>query len=437
MTNRRLKAGSIVQSHPTRHYRPRPRGFRRPRLLIIGCGDIGQRVARLLHGRWHIIGLARSQPTLDAIRDSGARALLLQGAISTSVKTNRYGLCPRLRFSSPAPNQRQKQLARWATHIVHAAPPPGNGMISFSPGNSGVPPRHSWLKPIMKPSDNLTRSWLRAFAHAQAGKPATGGRKGPRQPLSRRLATPRVRHHRGDVVGVIGGLAGRTRRPTFGMAPKRLVYISTTGIYGNQRGGWVDETTYPLTETDRARRRLDAEQQLRYQARGLQPAGQRTRKQGWHTRQPAGLGTPILKSLILRVPGIYAADRLPIERLKAGVPALLPEDDVITNHIHADDLARLIATHITRGPSQRIINAVDDTQLPMGDYFDLVADHTGLPRPPRKSRAQLEQELTPNRMSFMRESRRIANRRLKEELGFRLKYPTVQDFLAAFLAIER
>lgn len=307
-------------------------------------------------------------------------------------------------------------------------------MISLTPGSSGVPPITGWLEPIMMPSDNLTRSWLRAFAHAQASRPAAGGRKGPRQPLSRRLAAPRVHRHRGDVVGVIGGLSSRGRRPAPVTAPRRLVYTSTTGVYGNRGGNWVDETTYPTPDTDRARRRLDAEQQLRHHARGLQPAGQRTRRQGWHPRQPAGPGTPMLRSLILRVPGIYAGDRLPIERLRNGVPALMPEDDVITNHIHADDLARLIATHLTRGPSQRIINAVDDTHLPMGDYFDLVADHTGLPRPPRRSRAQLEQELTPGRMSFMRESRRIANRRLKEELAFRLRYPTVQAFLGSLLA---
>ena len=133
---------------------------------------------------------------------------------------------------------------------------------------------------------------------------------------------------------------------------------------------------------------------------------------------------------MLRVPGIYAADRLPVERLRQQVPALVPADDVITNHIHADDLARIARTALLRGPRQRVINAVDDSQMTLGDYLDQVADRLGLPRPPRHSRAELTRTLSEVRMSFMRESRRLDTRRLKRELRVRLQWPTVAEFLA-------
>ena len=142
------------------------------------------------------------------------------------------------------------------------------------------------------------------------------------------------------------------------------------------------------------------------------------------------LQQPPLPALVLRVPGIYAADRLPVERLRQQVPALIPADDVITNHIHADDLARIARTALLRGPRQRVINAVDDSQMTLGDYLDQVADRLALPRPPRHSRAELARTLSEVRMSFMRESRRLDTRRLKRELRVRLQWPTVAAFLA-------
>ena len=142
------------------------------------------------------------------------------------------------------------------------------------------------------------------------------------------------------------------------------------------------------------------------------------------------LQQPPLPALVLRVPGIYAADRLPVERLRQQVPALVPADDVITNHIHADDLARIARTALLRGPRQRVINAVDDSQMTLGDYLDQVADRLGLPRPPRHSRAELVRTLSEVRMSFMRESRRLDTRRLKHELRVWLQWPTVAEFLA-------
>jgi len=132
---------------------------------------------------------------------------------------------------------------------------------------------------------------------------------------------------------------------------------------------------------------------------------------------------------ILRVPGIYAADRLPLDRLRQGTPALLPEQDVFTNHIHAEDLARIIALTLRRGASQRVYHTVDDSDMKMGEYFDVVADAFQLPRPPRVSRAELASQVSPMLLSFMSESRRLTNDRMQQELGVRLKYPTVTEFL--------
>jgi nucleoside-diphosphate-sugar epimerase len=130
---------------------------------------------------------------------------------------------------------------------------------------------------------------------------------------------------------------------------------------------------------------------------------------------------------ILRAPGIYAADRLPLERLRQGTPALAPQDDVYTNHIHADDLAHLALLALLRGRSGRAYNASDDTHMKMGEYFDLVADAFGLPRAPRLPRAELEQAVSPMLLSFMSESRRLDNRRIRRELKARLRHPRVEE----------
>jgi nucleoside-diphosphate-sugar epimerase len=137
---------------------------------------------------------------------------------------------------------------------------------------------------------------------------------------------------------------------------------------------------------------------------------------------------------ILRVPGIYAGDRLPLKRLQLGTPALIAQDDVYTNHIHADDLARVIARALFRGAPGRVYHAVDDSDMKMADYFDSVADAFQLPRPPRLPRAELAGAVTPALLSFMSESRRLLNQRLKRELGVRLRYARVVDCLQQVLA---
>jgi len=185
------------------------------------------------------------------------------------------------------------------------------------------------------------------------------------------------------------------------------VYISTTGVYGDCAGELVDETRRLRPTTTRARRRLDAERRLRlFGRRGVVVS-------------------------ILRAPGIYAADRLPIERLRKGSPALRDVDDVYTNHIHAEDLALLACAALRYGRSNRTYNATDDSRIKMGEYFDLVADHFGLPKVPRVSRCEAEKLLSPLQLSFMSESRRLLNRRAREELQARLRYPQVADGVAA------
>ena len=193
-----------------------------------------------------------------------------------------------------------------------------------------------------------------------------------------------------------------------GILTQRWVYISTTGVYGDLGGGWADETVPCCPQSLRGLRRLDAERCLRR-------------------------FSPVLprRTMVLRVPGIYAADRLPIGRLEAGTPALIEEDDVFTNHIHANDLARIIMNTLRRGRNGRVYNAVDDSAIRMADYFDAVADAFALPRPRRISRVMAKTEISTGLLSFMSESRRLSNVRLKKELGFRFDYPTIHDGLRA------
>ena len=192
---------------------------------------------------------------------------------------------------------------------------------------------------------------------------------------------------------------------------QRIVYASTSGVYGDCAGARFDETRPVNPTTDRARRRVDAEARLR-----------------WYGRAFGACVT------VLRIPGIYAGDRPgghPRERLVRGTAVLAQADDVFTNHIHADDLARACVAALHRGRPQRVVHANDDTEMKMGDYFDLAADLGGLPRPPRITRAEAQSSLPATQMSFMSESRRLDNRRLKGELGLRLRYPTVAQGLIA------
>ena len=185
--------------------------------------------------------------------------------------------------------------------------------------------------------------------------------------------------------------------------PRRLVYISTSGVYGPCAGAVVRESRPCAAGTARARRRVAAESLLR---------------------------STNLRVSILRAPGIYAADRLPLERVRRGDPVLTTAEDVFTNHIHAEDLATACVVALERGAANRAYNICDDSAERMGDWFDKLADAFRLPRPPRLARAEIQTRLSPLLLSFMSESRRLDNTRMKRELKLRLRYPTVDDGIA-------
>lgn len=190
--------------------------------------------------------------------------------------------------------------------------------------------------------------------------------------------------------------------------PQRLVYISTTGVYGDCAGARVSETRPRKPQTPRARRRVSAEDRLRR----------------WARRDGVRLS-------LLRAPGIYAETRLPLDRIRQGTPALRAEDDVFTNHIHADDLARAAVAALFRGKPNRAYNISDDAELKLGGWLDAVADAFRLPRPPRVSWDEAEAQIAPMLLSFMSESRRLVNARMKRELRVRLEFPTPDTMLAA------
>jgi nucleoside-diphosphate-sugar epimerase len=285
--------------------------FRKPSILIIGCGDIGMRVAQQLSRSHRVFALTSSKNRFQELREIGV--IPIWGDLDRPETLWR--------------------LSGLAQTVIHLAPPQNQGN-----------------------RDYRTRNLLRILAQGS-----------------------------------------RTVR--------RFIYISTTGVYGDHRGAKVSEITPVSPQSERAHRRVDAERVLRL----------------WAPAHGVAL-------TILRVPGIYAVDRLPIERLQSQTPALLPDEDAYSNHIHSDDLARLVCGAVYHGKPQRIINACDGGETKMGDYFDEVADAFGLDRPPRKSASELQKLVSPMLWSFMRESRRVTNTRL-HELKTPLRYPSVADFL--------
>ena len=285
--------------------------------MIVGCGDVGLRVAGQLPPRVRVLALTSSDERVPALRRQ--RITPLRGDLD-----------------EPATLRR---LAGLATRVIHLAPPPGDNA--------------NWH------SDPRTLALLRAL---------------------------RLRS-----------------------LPRSLVYGSTSGVYGDCGGEKVDETRLLNPRTPRSQRRVDAEWNVRLFGRAT--------------------GTPVH---ILRIPGIYATDReggTPRGRLVKRTPVLRREDDVYTSHIQADDLARACVAAMWRGKPQRVSNVCDDTQLLMGDYFDLAADLYQLPRPPRLARHAASDQLPLVLLSFMSESRRLDNRRMKKELKLVLRYPTVAEGL--------
>lgn len=287
----------------------------RPRVLVLGCGDVGMRLLPLLRPYFRIFAVTSGAERCAELRAAGAVPIIAD-------------------LDRPAS---LKRLAGLARYVVHLAPPQLEGVL-----------------------DRRTRNLCAILPEGA-----------------------------------------------------RMVYVSTTGVYGDCGGALIDETRTVAPRNARALRRVDAEQVLRNWARGARA-----------------------RLAILRVPGIYAPDRLPLRRLEQGTAALLAADDVFTNHIHADDLARIVALALFRGLPGRIYHAVDDTHMKMADYFDAVADAFGLARPPRVARAQLVQQVSPMLLSFMSESRRLRNGRIKGELGTRLRYPDVTSALAAMALVK-
>jgi nucleoside-diphosphate-sugar epimerase len=283
-------------------------------VLIVGCGDVGLRVARLLAGRRRLFALARNPQRHEALRQAGV--IPVPGDLDDAASMHR--------------------IAGLAHEVVHLAPPPSQGA-----------------------RDSRTAHLISALT------------RGAR-------------------------------------LPQRLVYISTSGVYGDCGGDLVAETRPVRPASDRALRRVDAERQLRAWGRA------------------SGVGVAIL-----RVPGIYSAERLPLERLRAGTPVLEAAADPYTNHVHADDLARMVLAALARGRAGRVYNACDDSELRMGEWFDLVARRFGLPCPPRVGLDRASGLIPETLMSFMRESRRLVNRRARHELGVRLRHPTVVHALQA------
>ncbi|CAG4883988.1 NAD-dependent epimerase/dehydratase [Georgfuchsia toluolica] len=265
----------------------------------------------------------------------------------------------------------------------------------------------------------LTRHW-RVYALVRQRDPMLAA-LGITQLLGDLDHAPTLRRLRGIAQAVIhsapppdsGDIDARTRRliaalQAGGSLLQRLVYISTTGVYGDCGGARIDETRTLAPLTARARRRVDAETRLRR----------------------FGIGSDCRVS-ILRAPGIYAAERLPLERLRQGLPLFAERDDVFTNHVHGDDLAAACSAALRHGRPNRVYNICDDSTIRMGDWYDQLADAFALPRAPRLPRAEAEQVLPPLQLSFMRESRRIGNERMKRELKLRLRYPTIDDGIRA------
>ena len=285
--------------------------FGKPRILIVGCGDIGLRVAKQLCRNYRVFALTSQQSRFPELRGLGITPILGD-------------------LDKPETLWRLSGLAET---VIHLAPPQNIGH-----------------------RDSRTRNLTRILAQGPAS-------------LS------------------------------------RLIYVSTTGVYGDHKGGRVSEITPVNPQSERAKRRVDAERVLRL----------------WGPAQGVAV-------TILRVPGIYAANRLPVERLQARTPALISDEDAYSNHIQSDDLARLVCAAVYHGKPQRVINACDGGETKMGDYFDEVADAFGLERPARMPAAELQKIVSPMLWSFMRESRRVTNTRLPE-LKTPLRYPSVAVFL--------
>ncbi|HUP91770.1 MAG TPA: SDR family oxidoreductase [Solimonas sp.] len=192
--------------------------------------------------------------------------------------------------------------------------------------------------------------------------------------------------------------------------PQRLVYISTSGVYGDCQGRWITEDEPLRPQSARAARRLDAETALADYAQ----------------RSGAEVVT-------LRVPGIYGPGRLPLARLRQGLPVIRPDESPYSNRIHAEDLARALLQAAGLGRPGAAYNIADGHPTTMADYFTRCARLLGLPEPPQVSLAEARRVFTPAMWSFIEESRRLRIGRARAELGFEPRYPDLAAGLPACL----
>lgn len=190
--------------------------------------------------------------------------------------------------------------------------------------------------------------------------------------------------------------------------PAKVIYISTSGVYGDCGGALVDEQTPLNPQTARAKRRVDAEEQMQQMAQRF--------------------GVPLV---ILRVTGIYGPTRLPLQRLQQNHPVLRQQESNLTNRIHAEDLARICVAAALKGEGGDIFNVCDGEHGTMTDYFNAVADHFRLPRPAQIGRTEATQVMNPLMLSYIDESRRMDNRLMLKKLAIELLYPNLAAGLAA------
>lgn len=285
-------------------------------LCIIGCGDIGSRVAlRALEQGVSVTALARQFAKGGMLQNTSVRRLY------GDLDDRESLVLPPLR----------------GTAVIYSAPPPGGGIV-----------------------DTRVRNFLAAIET--------------------------------------------------GNEPTRIVYLSTTSVYGDCGSDLVTEERPVNPGNHTARRRVDAEEQFR--AWGLDHG---------------------VAVIILRVAGIYGPGRIPVDRIMNRHPVLRSEEAGFTNRIHADDLALVCLAALERGEDGEIFNVCDGETSTMTDYFNAITDQLGLPRLPQVPLREARQTMTPLMYGYMTESRRIDNRRMLTKLGITLQYKTLREGLKASL----
>lgn len=289
-------------------------------MLIIGCGEIGKRVALLaLAEKAVVTGVVRSAESAASLEKLGIRPVIAS-------------------LDDPAT---LKELPTKGAIVFYLAPPPGGGV-----------------------ADPRARNFCAAI--------------------------PR------------------------GEEPRKVIYMSTSGVYGDSGGELVTEETPANPQTTRGKRRLDAETAFRE----------------WGKAQG-------VEVVILRVTGIYGPGRLPVSQLESGQPVLDERLAPLTNRIHADDLARVCLAAAARGEDGDIFNVSDGHPTTMTHYFNAVADLLGYPRPRQVSLEEARQVMSPLMLSYMSESRRLDNGKMLAKLGVKLLYPDLEAGLKACLKDEQ